>query len=139
MEEITVMVGQDQCVVQTTGATIITCVAPQRNEPVMETVIVSEHTAYTPPTGCVHVIVVITTSFSQVMFGLNLNSTPLMLQYANQAGIPIAAVAGGVAGGVIVLLLIFILVILVPIIYCYYSSISKYKDELERAQQPVYT
>ena len=29
-EEITVMVGQDQCVIQTTGATIITCVAPQR-------------------------------------------------------------------------------------------------------------
>ena len=73
------------------------------------------------------------------MFGLNLNSTSLMLEYANQADIPIAAIAGGVAGGVIMLLLIFILVILVPIIYCYYSSISKYKDELERAQQPVYT
>ena len=61
-----------------------------------------------------------------------------MLEYANQASIPIAAIGGGVGGGVIVLLLIF-LTILVPIIYCYYSSISKYKDELERAQQPVYT
>ena len=71
------------------------------------------------------------------MFGLNTNSFPLMLEYANQADI--AAIVGGVAGGVIVLLLIFILIILVPIIYCYYSSISKYKDELERAQQPVYT
>ena len=45
------MVGQDQCVVQTTGATIITCVAPQRNESVMETVIVSEHTSHTKLSG----------------------------------------------------------------------------------------
>ena len=45
------MVGQDQCVVQTTGATIITCVAPRRNEPVIETVTVSEHTSHAPPTG----------------------------------------------------------------------------------------
>ena len=43
------MVGQDQCVVQTTGAAIILCVAPQRNEPVMETVRVSELTSHTPP------------------------------------------------------------------------------------------
>ena len=76
------------------------------------------------------------------MFGLNLNSAQLLLEYADQTGVliaPIAGVAGGVAGGVIVLSLILILIILVPIIYCYYSSISKYKDELERAQQPVYT
>ena len=72
------------------------------------------------------------------MFGLNLNSTQLLLEYADQAGVLIAPIAG-VAGGVFVLSLILILIILVPIIYCYYSSISKYKDELKRAQQPVYT
>ena len=72
------------------------------------------------------------------MFGQNLNSSPLMLEYADQPDVLIAPIAG-VAVGVIVLSLILILVILVPIIYCYYSSISKYKVELERAQQPVYT
>ena len=129
------MVGQDQCVVQTTGATIITCVAPQRNEPVMETVRVSELTSHTPSIllyVCKAIVI------SQVMFGLNINNTVGMLEYGSVSD-SIAPIAGGVAGGVIVLLLIFILVILVPIIYCYYSSISKYKVELERAQQPVYT
>ena len=41
-EEITVMVGRDQCVVQATADTIIVCIAPQRDEPVLENVIVSE-------------------------------------------------------------------------------------------------
>ena len=71
------------------------------------------------------------------MFGLNINNTVGMLEYGSVSD-SIAPIAGGVAGGVIVLLLIFILVILVPIVYCYYSSISKYKVELERVQQPVY-
>ena len=126
------MVGQDQCVVQTTGATIITCVAPQRNEPVMEIGTVSAHTLHLLMYVCKAIVI------SQVMFGLNINNTVGMLEYGSVSD-GIAAIAGGVVGGVIVLLLIFILVILVPIIYCYYSSISKYKDELERAQQPVYT
>ena len=36
------MVGRDLCVVQTTGDTVITCIAPQRDEPVVENVTVSE-------------------------------------------------------------------------------------------------
>ena len=42
------MVGRDQCVVETTSDTVITCIAPQRDEPVVEnvTVHVSEHTPY---------------------------------------------------------------------------------------------
>ena len=35
------MVGRDQCVVRITSDTIITCIAPQRDEPVVENVIVS--------------------------------------------------------------------------------------------------
>ena len=41
-EEITVMVGRDQCVVETISDTVITCIAPQRDEPVMESVTVSD-------------------------------------------------------------------------------------------------
>ena len=41
------MVGRDQCVVQTTSDTVITCIAPQRDEPVTESVTVSGHTAPT--------------------------------------------------------------------------------------------
>ena len=41
-EEITVMVGRDQCVVQAIADTLIICIAPQRDEPVSENVIVSE-------------------------------------------------------------------------------------------------
>ena len=40
------MVGRDQCVVQTTADTVITCTAPQRDEPVMESVTVSGHTPH---------------------------------------------------------------------------------------------
>ena len=39
-EEITVMVGRDQCVVEAIADTVITCYAPQRDEPVMESVTV---------------------------------------------------------------------------------------------------
>ena len=42
-EEITVMVGRDQCVLQTAGDTVITCIAPQRDEPVVESVTVSRY------------------------------------------------------------------------------------------------
>ena len=39
-EEITVMVGRDQCVVEAIADTVITCYAPQRDEPVFESVTV---------------------------------------------------------------------------------------------------
>ena len=34
------MVGRDQCVVETIGDAVINCYAPQRNEPVIESVTV---------------------------------------------------------------------------------------------------
>ena len=39
-EEITVMVGRDQCVVEATAVTVITCYAPKRDAPVIESVTV---------------------------------------------------------------------------------------------------
>ena len=42
------MVGRDQCVVQITSDTIITCIAPQRDGPVVEIVIVSGNFLITP-------------------------------------------------------------------------------------------
>ena len=39
-EEITVMVGRDQCVVETIGDAVINCYAPQRDGPVIESVTV---------------------------------------------------------------------------------------------------
>ena len=39
-EEITVLVGKDQCVVEAAADTVITCIAPQRDEPVIESVTV---------------------------------------------------------------------------------------------------
>ena len=47
-----------------------------------------------------------------------------------------AAIAGGVTGGVALILIL--LLIFSAILYCYLSAISKYKHELEHAQQPVY-
>ena len=47
-----------------------------------------------------------------------------------------AAIAGGVTGGVALILII--LLIFSAILYCYLSSISKYKHEIEQAQQPEY-
>ena len=72
----------------------------------------------------------------QVSFGLNINNSVGRLEYT--AGPDTAAIAGGVTGGV-VLLIVFILVFSI-ILYCYLSSISKYKQELEIAQQSsIYT
>ena len=39
-EEITVMVGRDQCVVEAIADTVINCYAPQRDAPVIESVTV---------------------------------------------------------------------------------------------------
>ena len=37
------MVGKEQCVVEATADTVITCIVPQRDEPVIESVTVSNH------------------------------------------------------------------------------------------------
>ena len=122
------MVGRDQCVVQTTADTVITCTAPQRDEPVVENVTVSGHTPH-----CTHCI---TTTF-QVSFGQNINNSVGQLEYISQAAaVDIAPIAGGAAGGVILLIIIICVLIVLPVM-CYY--LSKYKKELKFAQQPVYT
>ena len=84
--------------VQTTSDTVITCIAPQRDEPVLENVIVSisSHHIYS------HAAL-------QVSFGLNINYSVGQLQYT--AGPDTAAIAGRVSGGVV--LLIFILLLLI--------------------------
>ena len=72
----------------------------------------------------------------QVSFGLNINSNVGQLEYT--AGPDTDAIAGGVTGGVM-LLIIFILIFSI-ILYCYLSSIFKYKKQLEIAQQSsIYT
>ena len=87
-EEITVMVGRDQCVVQSFAKQVITCTAPQRDEPVMESVTVSGHTPH-----CTHCIA-ITTTF-QVSFGQNINNSVGQLEYFSQAAaVDIAPIAG---------------------------------------------
>ena len=45
-EEITVMVGRDQSVVQNSSDAVITFIAPQRDEPVIENVTVSGNKNY---------------------------------------------------------------------------------------------
>ena len=114
--------------VQTTADTVITCIAPQRDEPVLESVIVS---GQTPHYAYSHAAAL------QVSFGLNINNSVGQLEYT--AGLDTAAIARGVSGGVV--LLIFILLLIFSIIlYCYLSSISKYKQELVIAQQSsIYT
>ena len=42
------MVGRDQCVIVTTASAVIYCYAPQRDEPVTESVTVSAVARYTP-------------------------------------------------------------------------------------------
>ena len=95
-EEITVMVGRDQCVVQlTTADTVITCIAPQRDEPVMESVIVS---VQTPHYAYSHAAAL------QVSFGLNtyINNSVGQLEYTagpdtagpGTAGLDTTAIAG---------------------------------------------
>ena len=75
------------------------------------------------------------------MFGLNINNTVGMLEYgsapSNNNNINIGFVVGGAVGGVIVLALSLLLIVLVPVLCCFYSSISKYKVELRKAQHSV--
>ena len=67
-----------------------------------------------------------------MFFGQNINVSVGQLEYISNT----AAIAGGVTGGVALILIL--LLIFSAILYCYLSSISKYKHELEHAQQPVY-
>ena len=67
-------------------------------------------------------------------FGQNVNNSVGQLEYT-AASPDTAAIAGGVAGGAVLLVLILLLLIVSPILYCYLSSISKYKQELVIAQQ----
>ena len=137
-EEIKVMVGRDNCVVETTADTAITCFAPQRDKPVMEKVTVSATLITCTIVPMLHCM--------QVSFGLNINDSVGQLEYTagpdaglDTAGPDTAAIAGGVTGGV-VLLIFILLLICSPILYCYLSSISKYKQKLEIAQQSsIYT
>ena len=65
-EEIKVMVGRDNCVVETTADTAITCFAPQRDKPVMEKVTVSATLITCTIVPMLHCM--------QVSFGLNINT-----------------------------------------------------------------
>ena len=72
-----------------------------------------------------------------MLFGQNINISVGKIEYFASSRIAtIASIAGGVTGGAILVLLL--LVMFSAILYCYLSSISKYKRELEQAQQPVY-
>ena len=88
-EEIKVMVGRDNCVVEATADTAITCFAPQRDKPVIENVTVSA-TLITYVHNSSHAAL-------QVSFGLNINNSVGQLEYT--AGLDTAAIAGGVTGG----------------------------------------
>ena len=60
------MVGRDQCVVRTTSDTTITCIAPPRDEPVVENVIVSGDMLTIPTTHyCILFSGVIWTEYQQ--------------------------------------------------------------------------
>ena len=73
-----------------------------------------------------------------MFFGQNVNSSVGQLEYiatGQLASSNTADIAGGVTGGVA--LFMILLLIFSATLYCYLSSISKYKHELEHAQQPV--
>ena len=72
-------------------------------------------------------------------FGQNINHIVGQLEYISLQApfIDTAAIAGGVTGGVVLILILVSLMISI-FLYCYFSTIFKYKHELEYAQQPVY-
>ena len=83
--------------------------------------------------------VAITTTF-QVSFGQNINNSVGQLEYISQAPtVDIAPIAGGAAGGAVLLICVIIVLIIFPVVCYYHSTVSKYKEELKFAQQPVYT
>ena len=51
----------------------------------------------------------------------------------------IGPIIGGVVGGVVILICIILFLIIIPIMCYHCSTVSKYKEELKYAQQPVYT
>ena len=76
-------------------------------------------------------------------FGQNIDNIVGQLEYTaapGTAGLDTAVIAGGVTGGVVLMIFIILLSIFSPILYFYISSISKYKQEIEIAQQSsIYT
>ena len=83
--------------------------------------------------------VAITTTF-QVSFGQNINNTVGQIEYMIQGSTTdiIAPIVGGAVGGVVILICIFLFLIIIPIMCYHRSTVSKYKEELKYAQQPVY-
>ena len=130
--------GRDQCMVQTTAEDVIICIAPQRDEPVMESVTVSGHTPH-----CTHCSYHYTTF--QVSFGQNINNSVGQLEYFFTTPtvdiapiILVVLIVGGAAGGVVLLICVIFVLIIFPVMCYYHSTVSKYKEELKFAQQPVY-
>ena len=76
--------------------------------------------------------------YPKVSFGIHLNNSVGTLEYASISSSNIGPVVGGLIAGAVVLVIISLMSVLVPIIFCYYSSISKLKAELKKAQEPVY-
>ena len=82
--------------------------------------------------------VAITTTF-QVSFGQNINNTVGQIEYMIQGSTSdIAPIIGGAVGGVVILICIILFLIIIPIMCYHCSTVSKYKEELKYAQQPVY-
>ena len=116
------MVGRDQCVVQTTAETVITCITPQRDEPVVESVTVSGHTPH-----CTHCSYhyylsgVIWTEFTttfQVSFGQNINNSVGQLEYVSMApAVDIAPIAGGIIGGMVLLICVILFLLFLKIVH----------------------
>ena len=75
-------------------------------------------------------------------FGQNINQTVGQLEYINQqdptsAPVNTVAITSGVTSSVIITLIVLLLMFS-TIFYCYRSSVSKLKNEIEHAEQPVY-
>ena len=54
-----------------------------------------------------------------------------------EPGANIAVIAGGITGGMVLFILI-LLVLSSAVIYCCLSSLSKYKEDVDLAQQSIY-
>ena len=127
-EEITVWVGSDQCMVESTTATVISCIAPNRDEPTMENVIVSS--CWLTHHVCKHYF-----SLPQVSIGLNMNFSVGWLIYQGA----VVDLTSDIAAPVVVITSLVVVTAVVLVLWCYYTTITKYKRKLEIAQQPIYT
>ena len=73
-------------------------------------------------------------------FGQNINNIVGQIEYIS-LGSPsadIGPIIGGAVGGVVLLMCIGLFVIIIPIMCYHRSVVSKYKEELKYAQQPIY-